>query len=120
MLITKSNPGFLTRDLLKGFVTRIFKLFQFCYAAATIDLPRGVLVHTVTMEKSMVLIEWWTKDKWHGKQQKVKGKDIDPTGTLNIGQAIHVKFGRKRHDAVAAESWKDNASKDNIAAVKYF
>ena len=68
----------------------------------------------------MVLIEWRTKDKWNGKQQKVKRKDIDPTGTLNIGQAIHVKFGRKRHDAVAAESWKDNASKDNIAAVKYF
>ena len=68
----------------------------------------------------MVLIEWRTKDKWNGKQQKVKRKVIDPTGTLNIGQAIHVKFGRKRHDAVAAESWKDNASKDNIAAVKYF
>ena len=63
----------------------------------------------------MVLIEWRTKDKWDGKQQKVKRKDIDPTGTLNIGQAIHVKFGQKRHDAVAAESCKDD-----IAAVKYF
>ena len=35
MLITKSNPGFLTRDLLKGFITRIFKLFQFCYGIQT-------------------------------------------------------------------------------------
>lgn len=30
-----------------------------------------------------------------------------------------MKFGRKHHDAVAAESWKDNASKVNIAAAKY-
>ena len=43
--------------------------------------------------------------------KKVKRKDITPEGPLDIGQAIRVKFGRKRYDAVAVQSWKLYSSK---------
>ena len=56
--------------------------------------------------KDKVLIEWRTNDKWEGVQQEIKIKDINPDGPLDIGQKVRVKFGQRRYDAVAAESWK--------------
>ena len=58
------------------------------------------------MSSDKVLIEWRTDDKWYRRQQKIKRKDIQPEGTLEIGQKIRVKFNRKSYDAVAVESWK--------------
>ena len=58
------------------------------------------------MVKNKVLIEWRTNDKWKGVQQEIKRKDINPDGPLDIGQKVRVKFGQRRYDAVAAESWK--------------
>lgn len=58
------------------------------------------------MASDKVLIKWCTDDKWKGIQQKMKKKDIQPEGTLEIDQKIRVKFNQKWYDAVAVESWK--------------
>ena len=58
------------------------------------------------MVKDKVLIEWRTNDKWKGVQQEIRRKDINPDGPLDIGQIVRVKFGQRRYDAVAPESWK--------------
>lgn len=44
----------------------------------------------------------------NGKEflQEIRRKDINPDGPLDIGQKVRVKFGQRRYDAVAAESWK--------------
>ena len=59
--------------------------------------------------KDKVLIEWRMNDKWKGVQQEIKRKDINPDGPLDIGQKVRVKFGKRRYDAVAAESWNQKA-----------
>ena len=41
-----------------------------------------------------------------GVQQEIRRKDINPDGPLDIDQKVRVKFGQRRYDAVAAESWK--------------
>ena len=63
------------------------------------------------MASKKVLIKWRTHDKHHGVQQRFKRKDIQPEGTLKVGQEVKVKFSRRFYDAVIVESWPPKSDK---------